>query len=476
MESAVALDPRLLPIRVRLALAFALIMALVLTGVGALVYERTRSDLDRQIDRELAARLAGAVAIVRDDGDDLGDPVQDPLGRVDAEGVVQVLSPSGDVADATASQLAGTPLVGAEALGSVLAGESVNVDVRGDLIDQRLRLVGAQTKDDGVRYVVLVGASLESRDDALASLARLLLIGGPIALLIATAAAYWVATAALRPVESMRRGAAEISDEDPGRRLPIPSARDEISDLGETLNQMLARLEGALARERRFVADASHELRTPLSILRAEVDLALEEGTDPVEPRAALLSVGEEADRLSQLAEDLLIVARADQGQLPIAQREVGVAELTERVVTRFAARERDRERLIVAYGGDAVVQGDPLRLEQALSNLVDNALRYGAGEVRLKARSAGDRLELHVVDRGAGFSQELLARAFDRFARADHPEARGGAGLGLAIVEAIAHAHGGSAHAANRQGGGADVWISLPAAAGVDGGTPSIP
>jgi heavy metal sensor kinase len=452
-------DLRALPIRVRLALAFSLVMALLLTGIGLFVYERTRSELNRQIDRELGARLAGVDAIVRDDGDDLGDPVQDPLGRVDAEGIVQVLGPTGEVADATATQLLRAPLVAPAALDRLLGGEAVEIE--GPPAIGPLRLVGARSRDDRVDYTVLVGASLQARDDTLASLARILLIGGPIALLVATAAGYWVATAALRPVDSMRRRAMEITHRDPDQRLPIAGADDEISELGRTLNEMLARLSAALARERRFVADASHELRTPLAILRAEVDLALESGADPEELRAALLSVGEEADRLAQLAEDLLVVARAEEGRLPVAIREINVAELARRINSRFAGSGRERSLEVDADG--LVVRGDPLRLEQALSNMIDNALRYGDEPVRIEGVRRAGQTELHVLDHGPGFPPEILDRAFDRFARADQSTSRGGAGLGLSIVEAIALAHGGSAGARNRPGGGADVWLSIP-------------
>jgi len=438
-------------------------MGLVLTLIGVFVYERTQGDLDRQIDRELSARLAGVLAIVRDDGDDLGDPEQDPLGRVDAEGVVQVLGPDGEVADATASQLDVTPLVAEPELAGLLAGEAVNLPAAATALDDPLRIVGARTQDDGVPYVALVGASLAARNDALESLARLLLIGGPVALLIATAAGYWLATAALRPVESMRRQAMEISEKEPGLRLPVPRARDEIADLGETLNAMLTRLEHALEHERRFVADASHELRTPLAILRAEVELALEEGQDPAELRAALLSVGDETDRLAKLAEDLLVVARSEEGQLPVALQRVSVAELCARVTGRFSARERGSTPIPVRDVNGLVVRGDPLRLEQALSNLVENALKYGGEPVEVAVSEAGDQLEFHVLDRGQGFSPEMLDRAFDRFARSDRTGPRAGAGLGLAIVEAIARAHGGSAHADNREGGGADVWFAVP-------------
>jgi heavy metal sensor kinase len=405
------------------------------------------------------------IAIVRDDGDDLGDPVQDPLARVDPEGVVQVLTPSGEVADATAEQLRDTPLLEGEQLEAVLDGASINVDVDLPGLNQTLRLVGDHTKDDNVRYAILVGASLDGREQALDSLARMLLIGAPLALLLASIAAYAVATGALRPVEAMRRRAAEISETEPGQRLPVSQARDELADLGTTLNLMLDRLEAALDRERRFVGDASHELRTPLTILKAEIELALVEGRSAEELRAALHSLGEETDRLTQLAEDLLVLARADEGRLPMAIEHVRASELAQRVATRFATRNEDRAGLSLQVPDELQVTGDPVRLEQALSNLVDNALRYGAGEITISARSINGYSELHVTDEGPGFPPELLAHAFERFSRADDVRARGGAGLGLAIVAAIARAHDGSVTAVNRDGGGADVWISIPTA-----------
>jgi len=375
---------------------------------------------------------------------------------------VQIIGPRGEVVDATSEQLS-LPLLSGPELVALRRGDPVTIDVDPPGPVDPLRIAAARSQDDGVQYTVIVGASLEDRDQALSSLSRLLLIGGPIALLLASLGAYGVATAALRPVESMRRRAAQIREDEPGGRLPVSPARDEISSLGETLNEMLARLEEALQRERRFVADASHELRTPLAILRTEVDLALESGRSPEQLRAALVSVGEETDRLVRLADDLLIIARADSGRLPVATERFRVAELADRVAGGFRS-EGDR-RVEVDVPPDLEIDGDPLRLRQALSNLVDNALRYGEGEVRLSAEQLGDRVELHVRDRGAGFSAELLPTAFERFTRgADAPS--GGAGLGLGIVQAIAIAHGGTVQAANREGGGADVWITLPAAA----------
>ena len=321
-----------IPIRVRLVLGFSLLMALVLALIGTFVYARTSSDLDQQIARELDARMAGVIAIVRDDGDDLGDPEQDPLGRVDSEGAVQVIGPAREVADATSDDLKAAPLLDPTEISALIDGQRDAIDV--DAPNGRLRVIAARSQDDGVRYAIIVGASLQERDQALASLSRLLLIGGPIALLLSALAAYWVARAALGPVDAMRRRAAEISDDDPGQRLPVGPADDEISELAATLNSMLAGLEEAIERERRFVADASHELRTPLTILKAEIDLALEEGRSPSELRSALVSGGEEVDRLAQLADDLLVLARADEGRLPLHRERVPAADLARRSPT----------------------------------------------------------------------------------------------------------------------------------------------
>jgi heavy metal sensor kinase len=450
-----------IPIRVRLVLGFTLLMALVLALIGSFVYTRTSADLDRQIARELDARMAGVIAIVRDDGDDLGDPEQDPLGRVDSEGAVQVIGPAHQVADATSDGLKGTALLTPAEISALIHGEQGAVDVDGP--DGHLRVIAARSQDDGVRYTIIVGASLQERDQALATLSRLLLIGGPIALLLSALAAYWVARAALGPVDAMRRRAAEISDDDPGQRLPVGPADDEISELASTLNSMLARLEEAIERERRFVADASHELRTPLTILKAEIELALAEGRSAGELRSALVSGGEEVDRLAQLADDLLVLARADDGRLPLHRERLLAADLAAKVADGFKPH-LDGRRIELSIEPDLYVDADPLRLEQALSNLIANAIRYGAGNVEIAWRRKGAAIVISVADRGPGFTDDLLDHATVRFARGNGRRNAAGAGLGLAIVESIADAHGGSVSVANRDGGGAAVTIAIPA------------
>jgi signal transduction histidine kinase len=208
---------------------------------------------------------------------------------------------------------------------------------------------------------------------------------------------------------------------------------------------MLARLETSLERERSFVADASHELRTPLAHVQAEVELALEGPRGREELEDALLAVAGETDRLSQLAADLLLLARSDEGAVALRRQEVEARELMNGVATRYARRAAEAGRAIEVHG-DTTAHVDRLRIEQALGNLIDNALRHGAGTIWVSARAEGDSVVFEVRDEGVGFPERIAGRAFERFTRAEESRTSSGAGLGLAIVAAIAGAHGGSA------------------------------
>jgi signal transduction histidine kinase len=450
------------PIRLRVAAAFAVAMALVLILAGCLIYLRLASHLARVLDLQLQVRAQDVAVVVRE-GAGLGE-----TGGVQffekGESYAQLLDGSGRVLQAT-------PLLGDDPLLSRIetlrALEGAIFANRGPVpgLDEPSRILATPVTIRGERLVLLVGATREERSETLRSLRNELLIAGPIALLLATLAGYALAGLSLRPVDTMRRRAAVISAEIPGERLPVPRTGDEIERLGETLNEMLARLEAALERERDFVADAGHELRTPLALLRTELELALRHGGSPEELRTAVRTSSEEVDRLAQLAEDLLLIARSDRGRLPLRLEELDASELLGSVARRFEWRAQEAGRRLsfedVAAG--LQVLGDRIRLEQALGNLVENALRHGGGEVRLSASAADGSVELHVVDEGDGFSPDFLERAFERFTRSDQARSRGGAGLGLSIVRVIAEAHGGRAHVGNRDRGGADVWVVLP-------------
>jgi two-component system OmpR family sensor kinase len=431
-------------------------MALVLVAVGLFVYNRVGSDLDHALNQSLRTRADDIAAVA--DRSFLGSADRDRLVESD-ESLAQVIALDGNV-DYASPGAGREPLLDAEERARARR-SPIFIDresVSG--FDERVRLFARSAGN----ILIVVGATREDRDEALASLADVLWVGGPIALLLAALAAYGVATAALRPVNAMRGEAAEISRLGSGRRLPVPPGGDELAQLGGTLNEMLERLERSAARERGFVSSASHELRTPLALLRAELELALREGRTPEELREAVASAASESDRLVQLAEDLLVLARADEGRLPVRPEPLDAGELLATTARRFEARAAEAGRELRVEPSDGLgVRADRLRAEQALANLVDNALRYGEGTVELLAEPSDGGVRLHVLDRGPGFDPALNGRAFERFTRGDRARSRGGTGLGLAIVDAIARSHGQRAGAAQRDGGGADVWIQLP-------------
>jgi heavy metal sensor kinase len=443
-------------------------MGLVLGATGVFLYLRFESSLDSSLDQGLRSRADELAALVAQDPSALQTGAGANRLTEQGESFAQVLAPGGEVLDAT-PPLGRASLLTAGQLERARNG-TVMVD-RGPPPggDEPVRLLARQVPSGSREVVLVVGSALDDRNDAVRSLLTLLLIGGPLALLLASIAGYALASAALRPVEWMSRRAGEISRLGTGRRLPVPEARDELAHLGDTLNEMLDRLEASAERERAFVANASHELRTPLTLLRGELELALREGRSADELRAAIAAASDESDRLLQLTEDLLLLARSDEGRLAIRPAELDVEDQLVRVQRRFAARAEGagRELRIDAEGHPRLV-ADPDRLEQALGNLVDNALRHGAGDVVVAAHDEGGAVTLTVTDEGPGFPPEMLERAFERFARADAGRTSEGAGLGLAIVQAIATAHGGMASAHNREEGGAEVSITLPAPPGV--------
>jgi signal transduction histidine kinase len=446
---------RRIPIRLKLTLAFSGVMALLLLGLGLFLYFHFESGLDATLDQQLRARASEVAGLVR-----TANLPRRGLLRERGESFAQILDAHDAVIDASPG-LEKPLLTGREV---AQAGQRALLIQRKE--STRLYAIPIDRGND----IVVVGASLSQHESALETLGAALLLGGPLALLLASIAGYVLAAAALRPVESMRQRAATISSGDVGARLPLPDSVDELYRLGSTLNEMLARLEQGLERERAFVADATHELRSPLTVLKTELEVALLENgnRDADALRVAVSSAVQETDRVIALAEDLLVLASAEQGSLALHRVRVGAAEIIDPVAERYAETANRAGRALVTHVDEqASVFGDPTRLEQALSNLVENALRYGQGTIDVHTRLADDRLELHVVDEGNGFAPAFLPAAFERFSRGDSSRPRGGSGLGLAIVQAIAHAHRGRAHVANRPEGGADAWITLPRAGG---------
>ena len=406
-----------IPIRLRVTLAFALASAVVLAALGYFVYARFDSELSEQIDQSLRSHGDDIASLVAN-----GDLARNAklLGR--EESFAQVLTPDGrhlrEHASARSRPAAHLRrrLPGRAGLVHRHAAPRSQHHRRGTTPGAPRRWTGRQT------FVVVAAASLDDRNDSLANLGTILLHRYPGR----AAARLGGGLCGLGPRAAAGRGDARPSGRDLGRpsrssRLPLPEADDEIRRLGETLNGMLGRLEAAIERERAFVDDASHELRTPLAMHKTELELALRYAKTPEEMRAAISSAIVEVDRLIQLAEDLLVLARSEEGKLALDLRRVGVADLLGDLHERFSARMTEAGRaLVIEPANGLTVEGDRLRLEQALTNLVENAIEHGGGEITVRASEADGEVSIHVEDRGPGFAPDFIGRAFERFSQGD--------------------------------------------------------
>ncbi len=437
---------------------FAAGTTLVLVAVGVFVYQRSAADLLDTVDAGLRSRAEILVADVRAHGPALAD-VGSSLIESD-EAFAQIADASGAVVQSS-DIVAGTSLLPSDVLDALERPTVFDRMVPG--IDNTTRVLAVPVVTSSGGAIVVVGSSLQDRADQLLRLAATLGIGTPLALILISLAGWLLAGAALRPVERMRREAAEISMTDPSSRLTLPVADDEILRLGVTLNAMLDRIQASIERELRFVDDASHELRTPLSILKAELELALARPRSTGEMEAALRSASEETDHLVRLAEDLLVLARARGGKLPMHGERTDLQELLQGIAGRHEPRAAAAGLEITVEAPNSFAHVDAARLRQAVDDLLDNAVRHTprGGRIHVSAERDEGSVRFAVQDTGPGFAPDSLDRAFEPFARDGAArEDDAGSGLGLAIVRVIAEAHGGSAQVENVPGGGARVSL----------------
>lgn len=448
-----------LPIRARLALVCAALVGALVVGLGTLVYLRLEGDLRAAADDGLTTR---AQELAREPPNSSRiSPGASDVGDVFA----QLLTRDGTVV-ATTPGLASAPVVATSDLVSLDGPRYFEMLVATTREPVLARMLEMPIPDG---HVIVTGVAFDNQRDALDRLLGLFGLAGILAVVLAGAVGWLVARSALRPVDRMRVESEAVSGSEPGRRLAIPSTGDELAALGRGLNRMLDRLEAAVDRERRFVADAGHELRTPLANLKAELDLALrQEARSPSELVGALRSASEETDRLAGLAESLLLLASATGGPHPMRLEELDVAELVRETVDSFAGRASSLGIALEVLVEDGVrARLDSTRIRQAVGNLIDNALQHApaGSRVTVEMSTPEGAIAISVADGGEGFAVGFLPHAFEAFARAEVSRSRsvGSTGLGLAIVQAVAEAHGGTVEADNRAEGGAIVVLRLP-------------
>jgi two-component system OmpR family sensor kinase len=438
-----------LPLRVRLVAGFAAAMLVVLAGAGAFVYLRVQYALDLRLDEDLATQSAQLTDTVR------GGTLPSPVGRdriTAAGGSFQVL-------DADNHVLAANPDLPAR---SLLTGPELHTATRQPLHKDRglllpisaqpLRILAVPLQPGaapppGHAAVVLVAVRRDQRDEALRELIAQLTLANLAALAIASVVGYRLAQAALVPVERYRTEAARIAAGATGVRLDVPAgSHDEVTRLGRTLNDMLAALETALERERRFVNDASHELRTPLTLLSTELELALRRPRTAVELEQTLRAAAEDTAGLIALADTLLAVG-VQPGQsatAPAIDLSALLTGLLDRYQHSAGLPDTTLHRRIAA---GLTVRGDATRLQQVITNLLDNAVRHGTPPITITATHVDGFVQVAVHDTGPGMDPAFLPHAVERFSRADTARTTPGTGLGLSLIDTIVRTHHGQLH-----------------------------
>jgi heavy metal sensor kinase len=455
-----------LPIRIRLTAWYAALLAAIVVGLGAFLVLQLRSDLHEAIDDELSENAVQLARAYGGEGpEDFTDVAQTVLPRASA--AAQLLDVRGRVLLRYGVVATPGPLIGADARRDALAGRPRVLTVRLGGRRQRYRLRASAFRDDGVRRIVVVAETLQPVEDSVRRVLVLLLLAGPAALAATALAGYWLARKALRPVDRMTSQAEEIGFDRLHERVAVPRAADEIGRLAVTLNAMLDRLERGVREKHRLIADASHELRSPLAVMRAELDVSLRGDDLSPEARDVLGSAREEVDGMSRTVDNLLTLAQADEGRLELLKTRVDLrAALDAAVRPLRPLAEANGVRLEVS-SGRFETQADPHRLHLALTNFVENAIKFSppGGEVHVSGWHRGGEVGFTVTDDGPGIPAEAREHLFDRFYRVDSARGRdvGGSGLGLAICREVALAHGGRVWVESEEGRGSAFSLALP-------------
>ena len=436
------------PIRVRLTLWYVAVLAAVITALGVFVVTRLRADLTAEVDRTLTSAAAQMSDGYREEGlPELRDLVESLLPGPTGQSGAQILDTTGVVVRSVGGPSVEEPLITSTDATAVLGGRSIVASRSLDDRDLHLRLRAITTSRAGRQEVLVVAESLAEVDRSAHRVLVLLLVGGLGALALVALGGWLIARRALMPVEQMTSQAERIGFGDLSERIPPPPVEDELGHLARTLNAMLARLEDGVESRQRLVADASHELRTPLAAMRAELDVSLRH--DELDPgaRETLTSVREEIVGMGRIVENLLALARIDEGHLELLLDDLDLHEVIGAAALAHKTAAGTAGVAIEIDGQPATLRADRLRLAQVANNLIGNAIRFSprGATVHVSSFVTSTEVGFRVDDAGPGVPVEARERIFERFTRGDPARERdGGAGLGLAISREIVLAHGG--------------------------------
>ncbi len=481
-------------LRFRLTLWFVAILGIVVATFGAFIYSTQARDINAMALEQLTVKTRQLVTFYRlsglrftSDGKlfvptlSNDSPFLQPdeiLVLVDPQG--KVISSQGPISQAAADKLAAYGLQHGADAGpfSYVVAEAASA---GTLFKEEYYFALASLPiTDNTAALLILGSSADPGGQ-LQRLLLTLLLGGAGTLIVAWLGGYWLAYRAMRPVQVITRTAREIGETDLSRRLRL-KAQDELGELANTFDGMLARLEAAFDRQRQFTADASHELRTPLTIISLETDRALANQRSAEDYRGSLRVIRSENEYMSRLVSDLLTLARMDAGQTMLKPETLDLSEVALDVIERLEPIAQQKGvALLPGALPEVRVAGDRQYLEQMAANLVENAIKYAGGQgkfVRVETGCDAPDAWLRVSDNGPGIAPEHLSHVFDRFYRVDEARTRspeapdgtgssgvalGGSGLGLSIVRWVARAHGGDVHVHSEIGKGSIFQVDLP-------------
>ena len=437
-------------IRQRLTLWYGAAIAATLVAFGLFVWFQLGASLHSSLDQTLEVQASDVRAALRD-GDTTSIERQDPA----EPGIFTLIyDPAGRIVRESTGVPTGIRRVPRDSLTATI-----------DLGGQSYSLV---TMFGGVGRTIVTGSSLASVDQTLASLARLEVVVAAFGSVLSLAGGWWLAGRALSPVDVLTREAEAIGLDDLDRRLPESPKLDELGRLSRTLNAMLDRVRAAVGREHAFIAAVSHDLRTPIAALRAELELANDPSLGSDDLLASVRAAHGDAVRLGDLASDLLTLAQSEAGGRELLREPIDIDAFVASSVRRLGPLAAERSIVIDARASNARVRVDRVRLEQALANLLSNAVRLVPSGSCVEIEAGLDQgrlptLDVRVLDRGPGVSPAMQPRLFVPFA-AQSVGNGNGPGLGLATAAAAVKAHGGEIGYRDRPGGGSIFWFRVPA------------
>jgi heavy metal sensor kinase len=448
-----------LSIRWRLTLWNVLTLALGFLGFGGLVYVLLERALYQGIDRSLLTEMQ---ELEHKPDVDLAYWIKEAK---EHENILCVAyDANGQVYERTEEM----PAESVDALSPTSKVEKQFTDMNLPVLGRYRELTSPVRLGDRWLYIVLL-SSLEEVDRELNQFFGVLITAVPLALALAGGFGYFLTRKALAPMKTLHRLAAEITVDRLDRRLPVLNQGDELGQLTQTINAMVARLEKSVSEIRRFTADASHELRTPLTAIRTEAEVALRMPMSVADHQQLLGSILEECERLTRMTEQLLTLAREDAGVGQAGSQIIDINSLLDNAVETIRP-VADGKGVSLRYEGkeNNQVRGDSTRLRQVFINLLDNAIKFTpqGGGVVLRCEGENHDVRISVHDTGEGILEEHLSRVFDRFYRVDKARSRemGGTGLGLSIAQTIVNAHGGKIELESAPGQGTTCVVTLPA------------